>query len=153
MVDWTSSFGSDAGIEEAMAALEAEKSKLEKLGQLWQEERTTVRAKDHSLSMTFDGRGDLVELVFNESKYRSMAPAQLASVVLETLRKGRSQSLQKMTELMGTGSVHGMDMGALVSGKFDPMEMMDALISPIMEAGGLGDSVVGRKPRRSDGGM
>ncbi|MFD2419616.1 YbaB/EbfC family nucleoid-associated protein [Amycolatopsis pigmentata] len=125
----------DKGIEEAMANLEREREKLGKLGELWQEERTTVRAKDQSLEMTFDGRGEPVELVFNPSKYRTLAPAQLADVILETFRRGRARSVEKMSATMGETSRTGLNIGDVASGKVDPREMLDALIAPML--GGL----------------
>ncbi|MFC9254307.1 YbaB/EbfC family nucleoid-associated protein [Amycolatopsis thailandensis] len=122
-----------------MAALERERKKVGKLSELWNEGGMTVRAKDNSLSMTFDGRGELTELVFNESKYRSLAPAQLANVILETLQRGKAESMAKMSELMGTGSVSGLDLGEVAAGKIDPQQMIEALISPLLGAAeGLG---------------
>ncbi|QKV74010.1 YbaB/EbfC family DNA-binding protein [Amycolatopsis sp. Hca4] len=125
------------GVEEAMAALQREREKLDKLSALWRDGRTTVRAKDQSLSMTFDGRGELVEMAFNEGKYRSLAPAQLASVVVETLQRGKAESMAKVAELMGTGSTSGLDYGAVASGKADPRELLDSLISPMLDSVGV----------------
>jgi hypothetical protein len=131
-------FDGDAGVEEAMAALQREREKLGKLSELWRDGRTTVRAKDQSLSMTFDGRGELVELVFNEGKYRSLAPAQLASVVVETLQRGKAESMAKVAEVMGTGTggASGLDYGAVASGKADPQELLESLIGPMLEGVG-----------------
>ncbi|WP_410586386.1 YbaB/EbfC family DNA-binding protein [Amycolatopsis sp. lyj-23] len=139
------SFEDDAGVGEALAALDREREKLGRLGVLWREGRTTVRAKDQSLSMTFDGRGELVELVFNESKYRKLAPAQLASVVVETLQRGKAESMAKMSEVMGTGGVSGLDYGAVASGAADPQELLESLIGPMLE--GVGLDVRGRGER------
>lgn len=133
MMGWADGFDPDMGIKEAMERLEAEQAKVGKLSELWRDGRTVIRAKDHSLSMTFDGRGDPVELVFNASKYRSMPPAQLAKVVLDTLRQGRVESVQKMSEIMGAGSATGLDFGEIVNGNADPQELMERLISPFME--------------------
>lgn len=129
--------GGDAGVEEAMATLERERAKLGKLSELWRDGRTTVRAKDQSLSMTFDGRGELVELAFNESKYRTLAPAQLASVVVETLSRGKAESMAKMSELMGASGVSGIDYGEVASGKMDPQAMLESLIGPMLNSVGV----------------
>jgi hypothetical protein len=125
-------FDADAGIEEAMAALGREREKLGKLGDLWKEGGTTVRAKDHSLSMTFDGRGELTELVFNEAKYRTLAPAQLASVVVETLQRGKAEVMAKMSEVMGTSSASGLNLQEIAAGKVDPQEILNTLIGPLL---------------------
>ncbi|WP_370942212.1 YbaB/EbfC family nucleoid-associated protein [Amycolatopsis sp. cg5] len=130
-------FAGDAGVEEALAALNREQEKLGKLTELWRDGRTTVRAKDQSLSVTVDGRGELVELVFNEAKYRLLPPAQLASVVLETVQRAKAEAMTKMSELMGTSSVSGIDYGDVAAGKMDPQELMDSLISPMLKEVGV----------------
>ncbi|MEV7043713.1 YbaB/EbfC family DNA-binding protein [Amycolatopsis sp. NPDC051061] len=129
-------FDGDGGVEEALAALERERQKIGKLSEMWREGRTTIRAKDQSLSMTFDGRGELIELVFNESKYRSLAPAQLANVVLETLRRGKAECMAKMSEVMGTGG-SGIDYGEVAAGKADPQQVLESLIGPMLGSVGL----------------
>ncbi|RSN39950.1 hypothetical protein DMC64_37030 [Amycolatopsis sp. WAC 04197] len=134
MNDWTSPGDSDRMLEKALADLNAEREKLTELSRVWKEETTTVKAKDQSLSMTFDGRGDLVDLVFNESKYRAMPPAQLASVILETLRNGRAKSLERMNEIMGLGeSKGGLDLAAFAAGELDAEQIMESLMGPMYE--------------------
>ncbi|WP_410604722.1 YbaB/EbfC family DNA-binding protein [Amycolatopsis sp. lyj-90] len=125
-------FDPDAGVEEAMTALAREREKLAKLGKLWRDGGLTVRAKDNSLSMKFDGHGEVSELVFNEAKYRSLAPAKLASNIIETLQRGKAESMAKMSDLMGNSTIGGVDLGAAAAGKVDPEEMLEALLSPLM---------------------
>jgi hypothetical protein len=132
MADWNSVDPTRA-MEDAWATLETEARKLSDLGKHWDEASTVVRAKDHSLEMTFDGRGELVDLVFNAAKYRALAPAQLAQVIIETLRRGREQAQQKMSELMGSPEVPGLDLNGLASGKVRPDEMLNSLIGPMFE--------------------
>ncbi|MFE3785973.1 YbaB/EbfC family nucleoid-associated protein [Amycolatopsis sp. NPDC059090] len=140
-VDW-GSLGGDAqkGLEDAVAALEAERRKLGEIGKLWDEASTTVRAKDRSLEMTFDGRGELVELTFNGDRYRKLAPQQLASVILETLRKGRAQAQEKLAGAMGGGvGIPGLDIEGVAAGKVRPDEMFQSLLGPMLEGlGGMG---------------
>jgi hypothetical protein len=139
----------DRMMEEALARLETERRKLGEMGRIWAEGRTTVRAKDQSLAMTFDGRGDLIELTFNGSKYRTVAPTELAQTILETLRRGRAQSLTKISEVMGTGEVPGLDVNGLMTGQADPQQMLDALIAPMLA--GLGELSAPRTGERTDG--
>jgi DNA-binding protein YbaB len=146
MTDWNSmNLNHVAG--DAWANLEKEKEKLADLGKHWDEGSTTVRAKDQSLEMKFDGRGELTDLTFNPSKYRAMAPAELASVIIETLRKGRAESQEKITQLMGAPSIPGLDMEGLTSGKVRPEEMINSLMEPMLKTlKGFGIDVEPRKP-------
>lgn len=126
-------FDLDRMAADALATMEDERRKLGELGKLWNEERTTVRAKDQSFAMTFDGRGELVDLAFNGDRYRGLAPAQLASMFIETLQRGRAQSMEKVTDLMGMTAVPGIDFAGLPTGRVDPQEMVDALLAPMLE--------------------
>lgn len=126
MVDWNSA-------EEAWEAFEGEARKLGELGKIWAETSTIIRAKDHSLEMTFDGRGEPIDLVFNGSKYRQLAPAQLAQIIIEMLHKGRAQAQEKMAELMGTPDIPGLDVNGLITGKIGPDELINGLVGPLLE--------------------
>jgi YbaB/EbfC DNA-binding family len=126
MVDWNSA-------DEAWEAFEDEARKLSELGKHWAEASTTIRTKGNSLEMTFNGRGEPIDLVFNGSKYRQLAPAQLAQIIIETLQKGRAQAQQKMVELMGTPDIPGLDVNGLITGEVGPDELLNALVGPMLE--------------------
>lgn len=132
MGDWNSADPSGTA-ENALAKVAEETRKLGELGKHWDEATTTVRARDHSVEMTFDGRGELVDLVFNAAKYRAMPPAKLAQVIIETLREGRAQAQRKTNELMGFGDIPGLDLDGLASGQVRPDEMLNALMAPMLQ--------------------
>jgi len=137
-------FDLDKGLEDAMARLDVERRKISELGKIWADGRTAVRARDQSFEMTFDGRGDLIELVFNTAKYRTLAPAQLAAAIVETLQRGRAESMEKQAEVMGTDGAPGIDIAGLTSGRVDPLEMLNSLIGPMLAGfdgiDGIGDT-------------
>lgn len=152
MTDWNS-VDADAALDSAWKMFERESQRLAELGKHWDEATTTVRAKDHSLEMIFDGRGELTEIVFNPAKYRAMPPAQLASVLVETLRAGRAQAQQKVHDLMGSPSIPGLDLEGLNTGKIRPDQMIEALLTPVrdtMNAAGL-DIELPAPGKREDG--
>jgi hypothetical protein len=95
--------------EAALAALDAEERKLADLERTMAEETTTVRAKGRQLSMTFDGRGELTGVTFHGTRYRSIAPAELAHVLVETFREGRAQSMAKLNSFMGSSMLPNVD--------------------------------------------
>jgi DNA-binding protein YbaB len=149
MTDWNAAnFRSlDEAGEAALAALEREQRKLADVTRVIDEETVTVRAKDRSLSITLDGRGEVTNIAFNGTKYRAMAPAELAHLLVETIRAGRAQCVQKMAEAMGQPSLPGIDFAELASGNVNPMEVFDKLITPFLgeDFGGI----VGRPGRES----
>ncbi|WP_340687953.1 YbaB/EbfC family nucleoid-associated protein [Amycolatopsis coloradensis] len=151
MTDWASAFGNaDMGVEQALADLEREKQKLREVSKIWEESTTIVRAKDNSFSMTFDGRGELTDVSFQGSKYRSLPPAQLAHHIVEAVRQGRNEAMAKVEKVMGTGAT-GLDFAGVAGGKVDPMEMMNSLLGPMLEGlDGLGMSVPGPSDKGKD---
>jgi hypothetical protein len=156
MTEWMSKAQADRMVDEAMSVLDRERGKLAELGKVWGEQ-TTIRAKDQSLTMTFDGRGELLDLAFMGTKFRTMAPAQLAHTIMETLQRGRAESMARINEVMGTDAVEGFDIAGLTSGKLDPLEMVNELIAPMMRGfDGIADQIApgtGTKSgeRKSDG--
>jgi hypothetical protein len=59
--------------------------------------------------MTFDGRGELTGVTFHGTRYRSIAPAELAHVLVETFREGRAQSMAKLNSFMGSSMLPNVD--------------------------------------------
>ncbi len=117
--------------DEALAALDQQREVARETSRVWREETTTVTAEDRSMSMAFDGRGELTGITFNGSKYRSMAPAQLASVIVEMVRKGRAESMAKLTA--HAPAVPGLDLDGLINGTSDPAEMLEKLLGPMFD--------------------
>src|SRR6201999_3937204 len=72
--------------EAAMRDFDTETERVAELQRQWADGSgdETVRAKDRSLSMTFNARGELVGMKFHGDKFRSMAAAELAHVIVET---------------------------------------------------------------------
>lgn len=118
-------------LESAMVALDAEQNKLREFQREVAAARTTVRSNDYMLSATFDGRGELTELKFHSTKYRAMAPAELAHAIVTVLADGRAKALKNMAELNGAPTIPGVDFGELASGKADLDQVMQALLGPM----------------------
>lgn len=146
MSEWLSKAEADRMVDEAMSALDRERGKLAELGRVWSEE-ITVRAKDQSLVMTFDGRGELTDIAFQGSKYRTLAPTQLASTIMDTLRRGREEAVNRVNEVMGE-SRSGFDIEGLTSGRVDPLAMVNELMAPMLQGF---DEILPAKERKSDG--
>ncbi|AUI60349.1 YbaB/EbfC family DNA-binding protein [Amycolatopsis sp. BJA-103] len=117
--------------DEALAALERQRETAKETSRVWREETTTVTAEDRSMSMTFDGRGELTGITFTGSKYRSMAPAQLASVIVDMVRKGRAESTAKLTA--HAPAVPGLDLDGLINGTADPADVLDKILGPMLD--------------------
>jgi DNA-binding protein YbaB len=79
-------------IEQAYAEFEKKKETIAGFENAMGSAQTTVTAKNRALTVTVDGRGDLIEIKFPTNAYRSMAPAELASLLVDTARAAREQA-------------------------------------------------------------
>ena len=118
-------------LQDALVALDNEQRKLREFQEAVAEASTTVRSKDRMISATFDGRGELTELKFHNTRYREMAPAELANAIVKTLADGRGKALAGMAELNGAPKIPGVDFAELASGKADLDKVMGALLGPL----------------------
>ncbi|MFE0019818.1 YbaB/EbfC family DNA-binding protein [Amycolatopsis sp. NPDC059021] len=134
-------------IESAEFNLDAEKRRMQEF-EVKSEESTTTRAKDRSLSVSFNGRGELTELKFHGTKYREMPPAQLAHVIVETMTAARVEAITKMSSLMGSELLPNVDFAGLATGKVKVSEIFDELMAPFDID--VSDGVLGRpsEPKR-----
>jgi hypothetical protein len=126
-------FGADQRMDEAMATLDEERRKISEMTTAQAEQRTTVQGKGRAFSMTFDGRGDLVDMAFQGTKFRSMAPAELSSSIVATFQQGRLEAIEKMAASMQTPSLAGVDLVGMATGKADPEKVVEALLAPLLE--------------------
>jgi DNA-binding protein YbaB len=138
MVEWLTPENASLAeaTEKAMQAFEGEQRKLTDLQEKMEEDSSTVRSKDRSLSMTFDGRGELTGMKFHGTKFRSMAPAELGHLIVETVRAGRTQYLEKMSENMGE-LMPGLNFADLAGGRVNPGQIMESMLGSL--SGGMGD--------------
>ncbi|NWJ70117.1 YbaB/EbfC family DNA-binding protein [Pseudonocardia sp. ICBG1122] len=137
----------DRAIDEALARLDRERRKIDELSRVWNEETTTVHSRDRSFSLTLDGRGDLAGVAFNGNRYRTLAPAELAQMLVDTMRTGRVEALERMAEVMHADDRPNLDIVGMATGKVDPNTILEELIGPMLDSIGMGDRV-----RRDDRG-
>ena len=152
MKDWSAEYRSvNEAAEAALADFEREHRRIAEVNNAINEASTTMRAKDRSLSIDFDGRGEVTAITFHGTKYRSMAPAELAHVLLETIRAGRTECVRKMSEAMGDDFLPGINFADLASGKLDSEDVFQKLVEPFV-SDDVAEGILGRSPKNSQGG-
>ncbi|MCM4084241.1 YbaB/EbfC family nucleoid-associated protein [Paractinoplanes hotanensis] len=87
-------------MEKSFTAFEEQKRAVETFEKAVAEAETTVTAKNRAVSVTVDGRGDLTDVKFPTNAYRTMAPAELSSLLVETVTSARDQARAGMNELL-----------------------------------------------------
>lgn len=91
----------------------------------------SATSRDHLVTATVGAGGALLELKFNTTRYRTMAPAELATAVREVVEKART------------------DMAAEVAAAFQPMmpgrlRMREAMAGEVSVADFLREAAAGR---------
>jgi DNA-binding protein YbaB len=103
--------------DDAVAKLMAEyQQQLEQIGEhqrRMQEITGTAASPRKSVSVTLNAQGQLVELKFPTDAYRSMAPVELANVIIETFTAARDQVTRRQRELMAANAPGGIDVSQL----------------------------------------
>jgi DNA-binding protein YbaB len=128
----TSGFSRDGlpDLGSAIDVFEQEQAKLADFQRKLAETTTVVDSRNRVMTVTLDGNGELTDIKFNTSAYRSMPPAELGSLILETVQKARMQSLQTMQELMGGPVIPGMELNELASGQADLAGVLGKVMEP-----------------------
>ncbi|WP_017975489.1 YbaB/EbfC family nucleoid-associated protein [Actinopolyspora halophila] len=119
-------------LNSALEVFEEEQRKLAEFQRKLAETTTVVDAPKKLFTVTLDGNGELTELKFNTTGYRSMPPAELSALITETLQKARRQSLETMQELMGS-PMGGADLNDLASGQADLADVLGKVMEPSLD--------------------
>ncbi|WP_329303847.1 YbaB/EbfC family nucleoid-associated protein [Streptomyces sp. NBC_00659] len=85
-------------LAEAIQALESTRAAVADAERRLREASVTVMSKDRSVEVTVGAQGDLRALRFHDGKYRSMAPAQLSAVLLETIGQARARMSRQVVD-------------------------------------------------------
>ncbi|RZU53467.1 YbaB/EbfC DNA-binding family protein [Krasilnikovia cinnamomea] len=84
----------------------------------------TVTSAQGLVTVTVDARSEITSLTFNSQQYRRMAAAELAHVVLDTVKRARASVLQQMTEVMPAARLAGMALPDVLAGRVDIERML-----------------------------
>ncbi|GAA0512535.1 hypothetical protein GCM10011581_02890 [Saccharopolyspora subtropica] len=95
---------------------------------------TTLNSANRMITVTLDGQGELKQVKFNTTAYRSMAPAELSAMVTDTLQRARAQSLETIQRLMGN-QLGEVDLTDLANGTADLGDVLGTLLEPVLGTG------------------
>ncbi|NBM20622.1 YbaB/EbfC family nucleoid-associated protein [Streptomyces sp. GC420] len=118
-------------LAEALAEFEETRVRLDEAAAEASRISATVTAKDRSVEATVGAQGEVTNLRFPTSRYRTMAPAELANAVMTTIAAARSQAASQLLDIYRPfGPVPGLSPDA--EGGFAPVEW-EELFAPLRE--------------------
>jgi DNA-binding protein YbaB len=137
-------------LEAMFGMLADEQRKIAEFQRKMAEASTVVESPNKMITATFDGRGELVKLTVNNTKFRTMAPEELASMLTDTLKRGRTAAFGKMDQMSGGDVLPGVKFGDLAAGKLDINEVVGTLMSSAIDLPTIAQAVK-RETSRGDG--
>lgn len=144
MTDWFSQYRTlEEATEAAMASVEREQRKISELTRQMNENTTTVRSKDRSFTIDFDGRGEIIGINFVGTRYRTMAPAEFSHLLVQTIKSGKALCMQKLADSMGDELLPGVTFTDLASGDMSVEEVFEKVVSPFLGEE-YSDGILGR---------
>jgi DNA-binding protein YbaB len=111
-------------IEQRMVQLRERREAMARIQRDLAEARFTVDSKNRAVSVTVDSRGEPVDIKFRTSSYRSMAPAELSQLLLETIKAARDEAKMAAVTAFGPLLPPGTPLADLMSGQLNFEEMM-----------------------------
>jgi DNA-binding protein YbaB len=102
-------------IASAMEEIRQHQRKLTELRDELRDVSVSSRSKDRMLSVTLGPGGELTEIKFHHD-YRSMAPAQLSAVLVETINAARRELTEKVRTSFGPARLFGTRLRDSLSG-------------------------------------
>src|SRR5512139_1934649 len=106
-------------MEQAMARLRATQDALGGVQRELAETTTSSTAHNRSVTVTVDGHGEITTIAFPTGAYRSMAPAELGELLVETIREARQAASQTAVSLFTPLMPPGTKLGELLNGDLD----------------------------------
>ncbi|MFD9359447.1 YbaB/EbfC family nucleoid-associated protein [Streptomyces sp. NPDC060031] len=85
-------------IARSLAEFEERRAQIMDLQREFQTASVTATAKDRSVEVTVDAQGNVTGLRFPNAKYRSLAPAELAAVLMQTMAEARAEVRRQVLE-------------------------------------------------------
>jgi DNA-binding protein YbaB len=132
-------------LESALESFRAQQEKIRAFQERMADRTTTVTSKNRMVVVTVDATGLLTGLEFKGNRYRTLPPAELGALVVETVasaqQEARTAAMQAASELRSGGGL-----GSIGSGGRDLDSIfrtaLDAVNTPIFEeaAGSTGAS-------------
>jgi DNA-binding protein YbaB len=109
----TSAF--DHAMSDVLANLARKREDLARIHGSMDEVTNTVRSRRRQVSVTVDGRGEILDLKFHGQSYKSMDPADLAKLILDTIREAREEARAQMWAAVGEIDPEGAEFGQAAS--------------------------------------
>ncbi|WP_030737818.1 YbaB/EbfC family nucleoid-associated protein [Streptomyces sp. NRRL S-31] len=120
----------DDQLEELRAGYQAQLAQIGELQSRMREVTGTATAKAQAMKVTVGPQGELLSVEFPTGAYRSMAPKELADLIVKTVQEARGKATAAVAEVMAPHLPQGFDTTGLLNGSADVTQLMGS--EPVM---------------------
>jgi hypothetical protein len=121
-------------LEHAIADLRAEQARIQAATDQMTALTGSATSKDRMVTATVDSRGRLTDLKLAGTRYRQLAPSELTTRIVETVRAAQEDAARGASGALAGLLPDGLGMPA--DGEFDLEAMFDAAITAARAAAG-----------------
>lgn len=121
---------SEYDMGQAIAELRAEQARIQAAGERMTSVTGSASSQDRMVSATVDSQGRLVDLKLAGTRYRQLAPAELCTRIVSTVRAAQENAAREAATALGDLLPPGL--GIPVDGDLDLDAMFDAAVSAAM---------------------
>ncbi len=111
MADWL-----EDQLHQAMATLKDQRDRIESAKAELASRTTSATSADHLVTVTVDAQNTVVGMKFHTTRYRSMAPEQLARTLVDVLGRARREMADTVVEVFGPLMDQRDDLRAAMTG-------------------------------------
>ncbi|TSB24947.1 YbaB/EbfC family nucleoid-associated protein [Streptomyces benahoarensis] len=113
-------------MENALERLEEARVQAKEARESLDRVSVTATAKDHLLSVTADARGRVTGIKLHSTRYRSMAAAELAKALLETVQRAQEDAAEAKERALAPHLPEGLDLKAMTEGRSSLDDLLTA---------------------------
>ncbi|MFB9909040.1 YbaB/EbfC family nucleoid-associated protein [Allokutzneria oryzae] len=132
----------DDEIEALLARYEQQRHDAVDCHRRMREVSVTVTAPKRALTVTVGPQGELTNVDFPTGAYRTMAPKELAALLMKTVATAREQALESVAEVLAGVFPGGLDVAGLHAGRAGVEDLlperppMPAFVKDALNGGG-----------------
>jgi len=108
-----------AQFEEMLAEYQKARTSMEEVQERMRSANATVKSDNKMISVSVDAQGEITDLVFHTKAYRTMAPAELAKVLLAAIAKARAAVMEQLRDATAPFLPAGTSFDDIRQGTFD----------------------------------
>jgi hypothetical protein len=127
--------------QDPVKELRRQQARLKAISKKIGDSTTKVSSKDRMVTVTMGPHSGLESIEFNSQKFRKMAPAELGTVLVETIRQAQAEARERVLRAYRPVLPDAIDIGSILAGKTD----MDQLFNDAIRQ--ASEPTLGRKPQ------